>query len=79
MDMSMTSIPPRPYSYGKRLFYGSWWSFVTLVLAIAALTSIVHLAIWDTIVALVGVYFLGRYAYRIWNWEAKHLVFLFII
>jgi|GEM_PF-4958854 len=77
--MSETTATALPYSYGKRFFYGSWWSLVATLFAISAFISMVHLAIVAAIVAVAGAWFLGNYAIRIWTWQAKHLVFLFII
>lgn len=73
MDETQTVV--RPYSATKRVLYGGYWGFVTLILAIALFNLP---SVGSVIVALILAGLSGRYTYRIWNWQARHLVFFII-
>ncbi len=67
----------RPYSNGRRLFYGCLWSLYTVLLAIATVSSLSS----SPVVALVCAVLMclaGFYAYRIWTWRARRLWLLII-
>ncbi len=69
----------RPYSEGKRLFYGLLWSGWTLLLAIAGFSLLPHgSTIFSGLLAFALAIITGRYAYRIWTWQAKRLIFFII-
>ncbi len=76
-----TAVRPagRPYSEGKRLFYGLLWSGWTLLLAIAGFSLLPHgSTIFSGLLAFALAIITGRYAYRIWTWRAKRLIFFII-
>jgi hypothetical protein len=69
----------RPYSEGKRLFYGLVWTGWTLLLAIAGCSLLPHgSTIFSGLLAFALAIITGRYAYRIWTWQAKRLIFFII-
>jgi hypothetical protein len=69
----------RPYSEGKRLFYGLLWTGWTLLLAIAGCSLLPHgSTIFYGLLAFALAIITGRYAYQIWTWQAKHLIFFII-
>ena len=69
----------RPYSEGKRLFYGLLWSGWTLLLAIAGFSLLPHgSTFFSGLLAFTLAIITGRYAYRIWTWQAKRLIFFII-
>lgn len=69
----------RPYSGFKRFMYGMWWTFVTTLLVIATLMQAASGAPGQVLVGGALAFLAGRYAYRLWTWQAKHLVFLIVI
>lgn len=75
ITMNETQALLRPYSQTKRVLYGGYWGFVTLILAIT-LFNVPNIR--SVIVASILAGLSGRYAYRIWSWQARHLVFFII-
>lgn len=72
---SATTRTPR----GKRLFYGLLWTGWTLLLAIAGCSLLLRgSTIFSGLLALALAVITGRYAYRIWTWQAKRLIFFII-
>lgn len=73
--MDKTQTVARPYSETKRVLYGGYWGFVTLILvSVLFKPPSVGAVIVDLILAGLS----GRYTYRIWNWQARRLVFFII-
>lgn len=70
---------PAPYGHGKRLFYGLLWSGWTLLLGLGGLFALPHgKTFLGGLLALALAALTGRYAYRIWTWQAKRLIFFII-
>lgn len=69
--------PRHPYGNGRRVCYGSLWAFYTVVLVLGGFFSLVNGQV-EGLVALVLGALTGRYAYRIWTWQARRLWFLII-
>jgi hypothetical protein len=70
---------PAPYSEGKRLGYGLLWSGWTLLLVIAGFSLLPHgSTVFSGLLAFALAIITGRYAYRIWTWQAKRLIFFII-
>ena len=70
---------PAPYGQGKRLFYGLLWSGWTLLLGLGGLFALPHgRTFLGGLLALGLAALAGRYAYRIWTWQAKRLIFFII-
>jgi hypothetical protein len=68
-----------PYSEGKRFVYGLLWTGWTLLLAIAGFSLLPHgSTVFSGLIAFALVIITGRYAYRIWTWQAKRLIFFII-
>lgn len=68
-----------PYSEGKRLGYGLLWTGWTLLLAIAGFSLLPHgSTVFSGLIAFALAIITGRYAYRIWTWQAKRLIFFII-
>jgi hypothetical protein len=68
----------KPYSNGKRIFYGlmwTWWSFAFTIGFLAACSAGSAVPI---LFFLVITPFLYRYAYRIWTWQARSLWFFWV-
>jgi len=63
--------PERPYGQVRRGLYGSWWTFVAVLLVLGGFAS----SIGTGLVGLVLGALAGRYAYRIWTWQARSLWF----
>ncbi len=71
--------PQAPYGHGRRLFYGLLWSGWTLLLGLGGLFALPHgRTFLGGLLALGLAVITGRYAYRIWTWQAKRLVFFII-
>ena len=69
----------RPYGEGKRLFYGLLWTGWTLLLAIGGCSLLPHgSTVFAGLIAFSLAIITGRYAYRIWTWRAKRLIFFII-
>jgi len=68
-----------PYSQGKRAFYGLTWTFWTVALMIGAFTLFGAEKTGQGLLALAASGGAGYYAYRIWTWQARRLIFFFII
>jgi hypothetical protein len=68
-----------PYSEGKRLGYGLLWTGWTLLLGIAGVSLLPHgSTVLSGLIAFALAIITGRYAYRIWTWQAKRLIFFII-
>jgi hypothetical protein len=68
-----------PYSEVKRLGYGLLWTGWTLLLAIAGVSLLPHEStVFSGLIALALAFITGRYAYRIWTWRAKRLIFFIV-
>lgn len=68
-----------PYSKSRRLFYGLLWTGWTLLLAIAGISLLPHgSTVFSGLIAFALAAITGRYAYRIWTWQAKRLLFFII-
>ena len=67
---------PTPYSEGRRLAYGLLWAGWTLLLAMAGISLLPHgSTVFSGLIAFALAIITGRYAYRIWTWQAKRLIF----
>lgn len=65
-----------PYSEGRRVGYGLLWTGWTLLLAIAGVGLLPHgSTVFPGLIAFALAIITGRYAYRIWTWQAKRLIF----
>jgi len=65
-----------PYSEGKRLGYGLLWTGWTLLLGIAGVSLAPHgSTVFSGLIAFALAIVSGRYAYQIWTWQAKRLIF----
>ena len=70
---------PAPYGQGRRLFYGILWTGWTVLLGLGGLFALPHGSTFlGGLLALALAVITGRYAYRIWTWQAKRLVFFII-
>jgi hypothetical protein len=68
-----------PYSEGKRLCYGLLWTGWTLLLTIAGFSLLPHgSTVFSGLIAFALAIITGRYAYRIWTWQARRLIFFII-
>ena len=68
-----------PYSEGKRLGYGLLWTGWTLLLGIGGFSLLPHgSTVLSGLIAFALAIITGRYAYRIWTWQAKRLIFFII-
>jgi hypothetical protein len=67
-----------PYSNNKRVGYGLLWAGWTTILVIAGLSGLFGGQILAGLVALALGALAGRYAYRIWTWRARRLLFFII-
>jgi hypothetical protein len=68
-----------PYSEGRRIGYGLLWTGWTLLLAIAGFNLLPHgSTVFSGLIAFALAGITGRYAYRIWTWQAKRLIFFII-
>lgn len=68
----------RPYGAGRRLIYGLLWACWTLLLLAAGFGTLFNGQIAPGLLGLVLATLAGRYDYRIWTWQARHLWFLII-
>jgi hypothetical protein len=67
----------RPYSQFQRVAYGSWWTFITAILIIGGFIGLVESPGVAFLAMVLGA-LAGRYAYRLWTWQARRLVFFII-
>ena len=68
-----------PYSESKRFAYGLLWTGWTLLLTIAGFSLLPHgSTVLSGLIAFALAIITGRYAYRIWTWQAKRLIFFII-
>ena len=72
----------KPYSQFSRFAYGSWWTFITVVIAIASFGALFAGGgggvLWGLFIGPALGFLAGRYAYRLWTWQARRLVFFII-
>jgi hypothetical protein len=68
----------RPYSQGKRAGYGLLWTFWTVVLTIGGFSLLSGTSILAGLVALALAGLAGCYAWRIWTWQARRLIFFIV-
>jgi hypothetical protein len=68
----------RPYSQGKRAFYGLTWTLWTIALVSGALTMFSANMAGQGLLALALSGGTAYYAYRIWTWQARRLIFFII-
>ncbi|MEV6647207.1 hypothetical protein [Amycolatopsis sp. NPDC051371] len=68
----------RPYSEGRRVGYGLLWTAWTVVLMIAGFTMMGQSTVFGGLLALALSALAGRYAWRIWTWQAKRLIFFIV-
>src|SRR3981081_4497668 len=66
-----------PYSHGARIRYGAYWSIITALLGISTVFGLMQGLTWQSLFAWVLAVFAGRYACRIWSWQARHLWWFF--
>lgn len=82
--MAMQSYPAEStavehwYGNGRRIGYGSLWVFWTVALVIAGFSMLSNgLALYGLIALAIAV-LTGRYAWRIWTWQARRLIFFIV-
>ncbi|WP_329054451.1 hypothetical protein OG738_14845 [Amycolatopsis sp. NBC_01488] len=68
----------RPYSEGRRVGYGLLWTAWTVVLAIGGFFQLGHGSVAGGLLCLALSALAGRYAWRIWTWQAKRLIFFIV-
>ncbi|GAB3136061.1 hypothetical protein GCM10027258_09510 [Amycolatopsis stemonae] len=68
----------RPYSEASRAGYGLLWTVWTVVLAIGGFVLLGHGSVFAGLVGLVLAALALRYAWRIWTWQAKRLIFFIV-
>jgi hypothetical protein len=67
-----------PYSEGRRVGYGLLWTAWTVVLMIGGFTMMGQSSVFGGLLALALSALAGRYAWRIWTWRAKRLIFFIV-
>ena len=67
----------RPYSQFQRIAYGSWWTLIASVLLVASTLALAS-APGSALIGLGLGALAGRYAFRLWTWQARRLVFFII-
>ena len=67
----------RPYSNGRRIFYGCLWSLYTVLPTIATISGLSTSPL-VSLICVVLMCLTGYYAYRIWMWRARRLWLLII-
>jgi len=67
-----------PYSNNKRVGYGLLWAGWTTILVVAGFSGLFGGQILAGLIALAFGALAGRYAYRIWTWRARRLLFFII-
>ena len=73
----MTARDVCGYGQGRRAFYGSVWTFYTLVFIIGGLFAVGGGHPLGLVCLLLGG-LCGWYAYRIWTWQARTLTLILI-
>lgn len=68
----------RPYSNGKRILYGLLWTFWTTILTIGGFSLLSSGLVLYGLIALALAVLTGRYAWRIWTWQARTLIFFIV-
>jgi hypothetical protein len=68
----------RPYSEAKRAGYGLLWTAWTIVLTIGGFVALSNASVFPGLVGLVLAALSLRYAWRIWTWQAKRLIFFIV-
>ena len=75
------SRPGRPrhwYGNGRRVFYGSLWSFYTVLLVVAFVQLMSNGSFTSALLSAGLAFLTGFYSYRIWTWRARRLWLLII-
>lgn len=73
-DPATGSLHIRPrYSDGRRIGYTTLWSFYTLILAMAGLTSLSKGQLLPGFAVIALAVLTARYAMRIWTYRARTL------
>jgi uncharacterized membrane protein len=67
-----------PYSEGRRAGYGLLWTAWTIVLTIAGFALLGHGSVVSGLLGLTLAALALRYAWRIWTWQAKRLIFFIV-
>jgi hypothetical protein len=73
-----SDTPVHPYSNGKRAFYGLTWTFWTILLIIGGFALLTQSMVGQGLLGWGLAVITMRYAFRIWTWQARHLVFFII-
>ena len=66
------------YGNGRRIAYGSLWVFWTVMLVVVGFSLLSNGSALYGLIALALAVLTGRYAWRIWTWQARRLIFLII-
>ena len=67
-----------PYSEARRAGYGLLWTAWTVVLAIGGFVMLGHGSVFGGLLGLALSALALRYAWRIWTWQAKRLIFFIV-
>lgn len=68
----------RPYSEARRVGYGLLWTAWTVVLTIAGFFLLGNASVFGGLIALVLAVVSACYAWRIWTWQARRLIFFIV-
>jgi hypothetical protein len=68
----------RPYSEGKRAGYGLLWSAWTVLLTIGGFVQFSNGSVLAGFAGLGLAALALRYAWRIWTWQARRLIFFIV-
>jgi hypothetical protein len=63
---------------GRRAGYGLLWTAWTIVLTIAGFALLGHGSVVSGLLGLALAALALRYAWRIWTWQAKRLIFFIV-
>jgi hypothetical protein len=72
------SAEVRPYSQGRRAGYGLLWTAWTVLLTIGGFVQLAHSSVLAGLISLVLAALALRYAWRIWTWQARRLIFFIV-
>lgn len=67
-----------PYSEAKRVGYGLLWTAWTLVLTIGGFVLLSNASVFPGLIGLALGALSASYAWRIWTWQAKRLIFFIV-
>ena len=71
-------VEQRPYSQFQRVAYGLCWTAISVVLVVGFFVGVATgEAVGGLVAGLLGLV-ASRYAYRLWTWQARRLVFFII-